>query len=64
MTAIRHAHLLNIAKPGCFTKKAKEMFAANILPDMEFPNDVPSSEIFNLIYKPAETTSQAQATQS
>ncbi|XP_042226445.1 uncharacterized protein LOC121869263 [Homarus americanus] len=40
------------------------MFAANNLPDMEFPNDVPSSEIFDLIYKPAETTSQAHITQS
>ncbi|KAG7155341.1 hypothetical protein Hamer_G024364 [Homarus americanus] len=40
------------------------MFEANNLPDMEFPNDVPSSEFFNLIDKPAETTSQAHATQS
>ncbi|KAG7167749.1 hypothetical protein Hamer_G010136 [Homarus americanus] len=46
-----------------FYRGVKEMLAANNLPDMEFPNDVPSSEVFNLIYKPAETTSQAHVTQ-
>ncbi|KAG7155793.1 hypothetical protein Hamer_G029277 [Homarus americanus] len=62
MTSIIHAHIMNIARPGTFAKAARDMFAANNLPDMEFPNDVPSSEIFNFIYKSESTEIQIPTT--
>ncbi|KAG7164521.1 hypothetical protein Hamer_G031123, partial [Homarus americanus] len=62
MTSIIHAHIMNIARPGTFAKAARDMFAADNLPDMEFPNDVPSSEIFNFIYKSESTEIQIPTT--
>lgn len=43
------AHLMNIAKPGTFGRTMRELLRLNNLPDVVYPDDAPSAEIFGVI---------------
>ena len=48
MVILIHAHLSNIANPGCFGATVKELLRKNNLPLVELPDHAPSAEIFRV----------------
>ena len=48
LTCMMHAHLQNIANPGCYNTEANKLFKANNLPQVILPDNPPSLEIFNI----------------
>ena len=48
MVILIHAHLANIANPGCFGTTVKKLLKINNLPNVNLPDDAPSAEIFRM----------------
>ena len=48
MLILIHAHLSNIAIPGSFGATVKKLLKKNNLPEVDLPDDAPSSQIFRM----------------
>lgn len=55
LTIIINAHLINIARPGTFSRSVKEMMSMNGLPEVNLPDNVPSCEIFKVVRSNTDT---------
>lgn len=56
-TCMMHAHLLNMAEPGCYNEVLNSMLTKNNLPKVIAPNNPPSAKIINNL---SETNVTAQ----
>ena len=46
LTCIIHAHMINMARPGSYSRELNNMLKINNLPPVNAPDDVPSEQIF------------------